>query len=258
MAEDQQSGNSNNQFFLDLCKAMVAANIPSKTLNNKEWRDFLTKYCVDQHIPDESTIRRSYLDETHRDVVAKIKEEIDDNYYWISVDETTDRQGRMMANLIIGSLSEFSPGIPRLVASRELDKSNSDTVAQFVNNTLRSLWPNGNEDKMLLLLSDAGAYMIKAAKSLKVFYTNMKHVTCLAHGPHRVCEEIRKLFPNVNKLISSVKKIYVKAPTRIDIYKRLYPDLPLPPAPIITRWGTWVKAALFYAEHFDKIEEVII
>lgn len=35
------------------------------------------------------------------------------------------------------------------------------------------------------------------------------------------------------------------------------PGIPLPPELIITRWGTWLNAALFYANHFEKFKNVI-
>ncbi|CAH2003791.1 unnamed protein product [Acanthoscelides obtectus] len=36
------------------------------------------------------------------------------------------------------------------------------------------------------------------------------------------------------------------------------PGLPLPPEPVITRWGTWLNAALFYADNFVKIKEIFL
>ena len=33
------------------------------------------------------------------------------------------------------------------------------------------------------------------------------------------------------------------------------PNLPLPPQPITTCWGTWMEAAIFYYEHFDADRE---
>lgn len=41
---------------------------------------------------------------------------------------------------------------------------------------------------------------------LKALYSKMIHVTCAAHGLHRVAEEIRGQFKSVDKLIASVKK----------------------------------------------------
>jgi len=35
------------------------------------------------------------------------------------------------------------------------------------------------------------------------------------------------------------------------------PDIPLPPQPIITRWGTWLAAADYYAENFDILKQIL-
>lgn len=35
------------------------------------------------------------------------------------------------------------------------------------------------------------------------------------------------------------------------------PNLPLPPEPSITRWGTWLKAVLFYSENFEAVKPVV-
>jgi hypothetical protein len=73
------------------------------------------------------------------------------------------------------------------------------------------LYPEGvKKDKVLLFLSDAAPYMKKAGEVLQIFYQNMIHVTCLAHGLHRICETIKEECPAVNKLISSTKKVEIK------------------------------------------------
>jgi len=37
------------------------------------------------------------------------------------------------------------------------------------------------------------------------------------------------------------------------------PDVPLPPEPVITKWGgeTWLNAAMFYADHFKTFKNVL-
>ncbi|KAK4885975.1 hypothetical protein RN001_002246 [Aquatica leii] len=35
------------------------------------------------------------------------------------------------------------------------------------------------------------------------------------------------------------------------------PELTLPPQPILTRWGTWISAACYYANNFTKIKKII-
>lgn len=37
----------------------------------------------------------------------------------------------------------------------------------------------------------------------------------------------------------------------------MFPDLALPPEPIITRWCTWLKAAIYYCDNFPKVKSLI-
>ena len=87
---------------------------------------------------------------------------------------------------------------------------------------------------MLLLLTDAAPYMIKAGDGLSVSYP----------------KTIRVLYPNVDKLIANAKKVFVKSPSRVKIFKTRAPNTPLPPSPVITHWGTWVDAVKYYATNF--------
>ena len=99
--------------------------------------------------------------------------------------------------------------------------------------------------------------MIRAGKDLTPFFPNMIHVTCFAHGLHRVCEMVREMFKEVNSLIATVKKIFLKAPSRVVTWKEIHPNLPLPPEPVLTRWGTWLEAALFYATNYAKVKTIL-
>jgi hypothetical protein len=82
-------------------------------------------------------------------------------------------------------------------------------------------------------------------------------VTCLAHALHRVAEKIRELFPNVDRLIAKTKAVFVKAPYRVHRFRELQPDIPLVPKPVLTRWGTWIDAAIYYWQHFQAIKAVL-
>ncbi|KAL4132025.1 hypothetical protein QTP88_009246 [Uroleucon formosanum] len=99
--------------------------------------------------------------------------------------------------------------------------------------------------------------MVKAGQVLKSFYSKMIHVTCAVHGLHRVEEEVRGQFSTVVKIISSVKKIFRKAPSRLLLFKTEAPNISLPPEPILTRWGSWIDAAVYYCENFKIIHHVI-
>lgn len=122
------------------------------------------------------------------------------------------------------------------------------------------MWPAGIQyDKVRLLLTDGVAYMIKSGSNLKVFYPNLIHLTCLAHGLSLVSETVRNASEDVDHLIANGKKVFLKAPSRVEIYREtLGSSFPLPPQPIVTRWGTWLRAANFYAENLEKFREVNI
>lgn len=64
--------------------------------------------------------------------------------------------------------------------------------------------------KVLLVVTDAAPVMGCTMDALKLLYPKMIHVTCAAHGLHRVAEHVRDQFGNVNKLISNVKKFFTK------------------------------------------------
>lgn len=73
---------------------------------------------------------------------------------------------------------------------------------------MQLLWPNQiNYGNVLLLVTDGAAYMKKAGSALQTLYPNMQHVTCLAHAFHRVAEDVRGSYPEVDLLISSGKKV---------------------------------------------------
>ena len=251
---NQNTDNSFSSFNLDLCHALVSANIPIWKLENTEFNTFLEKY-TGHVVPHESTIRKIYVDRHYLTTMEKIRQTVGDKKLWLSVDECTDASGRQIATAIIGTLEVDNESNIFLLNSTQLERTNSITIAQFITSSLSLLWPISIKyDKILLLVTDGAAYMKKTASSLKILYPNMLHITCLAHGLHRVAEEVRGQFQDVDKLISNVKKIFLKAPTRCDLFRDKAPDVPLPPQPVVTRWGTWINAALYYAEHLTSIQ----
>lgn len=253
---ENEHEESVENFNYELCRAMIAVNMPWTSLNNEVWKNFLEKH-TGQPIPNESTLRKNYLNKVYDDIIKKIRLEIGDSCVWISVDETTDKTGRHMANFIVGKMCSDIPTEGYLLCCKQLDSVNFETIARFVNYSILTLWPQGqNTQNILLLVTDAASYMLKAGEYLKVLYPNMKHLTCLVHGIHRVAEEVRDIFPAVDKFISTTKKVFLKSPSRISVYKRIMGNTSLPPRPIITRWGTWIDAAVFHAENFNKIKEI--
>ena len=120
--------------------------------------------------------------------ILSIKEFVKDEYLWASIDETTDTMGRCIANAVIGVLSDDPEKSKEkfLLNSANLEKTNNETVAQFFKDLLQLLGDEFNNEKVLLLVTDAAPYMKKAATNIRNFCPNMNYVTCVAHGLHRV------------------------------------------------------------------------
>lgn len=246
-----------NQFWCDLCSTLLAADIPFYKLSNPVLCQFLEKYTGNL-IPHESTLRKNYLPNCYSATLDTIRKSMENKKIWLSVDETTDSANRAITNVLVGSLDRDFPSKSYLLHLETLEKVNHSTIAQVLERSLHILWPEEvKNENVLLLVTDAAPYMIKAAKGLQVLYPKMLHVTCMAHALHRVAEEVRASSKAVDKLISDVKKVFLKAPSRIVLFKEKQPNLPLPPSPVVTRWGTWINAAIYYAENFEAIKEIV-
>ncbi|VVC44421.1 Hypothetical protein CINCED_3A000891 [Cinara cedri] len=109
----------------------------------------------------------------------QIISDIGNNYVYIIVDETTVPRGLAIANVLIGKLDGV-PSKSYLVAYKELESTNYKYICQFINSSLK-IFP-GIEQKVLLFISDAGTYMIKVAKTLKIFCSKLIHITRMAHA----------------------------------------------------------------------------
>ncbi|KAJ4452284.1 hypothetical protein ANN_03803 [Periplaneta americana] len=196
-----QCAVSSTQKFLVQQHITTSKHQANKQLNSKQRQLFLTQPTTSneflekytQHtIPDESTLRKTYAPSIYDETIQKIRDEIKDSSIWVSIDETPDKEGRLVGNVVIGLLSEqYSERI--LLHCDVLEKCNNKTIV--------------------------------------------------------------KLF---NEAMGILEKVFLKAPSRVNVLKEMYPEIPLPPKPILTRWGTWLEAVEYYAEHIDSINNVLL
>ena len=152
------------------------------------------------------------------------------------------------------SLKHEQPGEIYLLACEVLERVNNSSIAVVFDKAVNFLWPDTvQRGNVILFVSDAALYMIKAAKTLQLLYPKIIHVICLAHALHRVAVEVRGSKPEVDKLIANGKKIFIKIPLQVQKFKEEASTLPLPPHPIVTRW-TWLDAANYYCTHYSESE----
>ncbi|XP_003738973.1 uncharacterized protein LOC100902673 [Galendromus occidentalis] len=245
-----------SKFKLDLREALVSAGIPLRKLENAKLKRFLGTYSKEQ-IPCPSTLRKIYLESVYEQKLEFIRNAVDGTSIWLSIDERTDVTGRSVAHTVVGTLgTEGTKSF--LLHAESLEKTNSSTISQAFMNSLAVLWPDGiQHEKVLLFVSDGAAYMKKAGAALKVIFSKMLHVTCAAHAVHSIAEEVRLIFPDVDRLVANGKKVFRKSAARVIRFREIAPGTALPPQPILTRWGTRIDAAIYYARNLEVFSSVI-
>ena len=87
--------------------------------------------------------------------------------------------------------------------------------------------------------------MSLAGKTLKELYSSLMHVTCIAHLAHNCVIRVRAYFRNIDDVVATTKAATIKnKDCKKDFHKA---SLPSPPELTITRWATWLRAALYYS-----------
>ena len=252
------ASNKDKAFNKELCEVMIAADIPLNKLESKPFSSFLEKISG-QKLLDQSTLRKYYVADIYRETIDFLRKKVDGKKLWISVDETSDCEQRHVSCFVFGILGDEEERNKCYLGNMaQLESVNHSTIAAFVNDFLSLLWPTQiMYQNVLIMVTDAVAYMSKAMRGLQVLYPKMVHVTCLAHGLHRVAEVVRYNYPEVNQLVSSTKSVFLKAPLRVKKFREISPGIPLPPSPVVTRWGTWLDAVKYYSTHLEKVIEVL-
>ena len=110
-------------------------------------------------------------------------------------------------------------------------------------------------DNFSLFLTDAARYMSLAGKTLKELYPSLMHVTCVAHLLHNCAMRVHAHFKYIDEIIATIKAATIKNKHR----KKDFHDagLPSPPDPVLTRWATWLRAALYYSENLPVVRTIV-
>lgn len=241
-------------FKQDLTKMLVRCNIPIHKVSNSHFQEFIANYCG-KLTPDESTLRKKYLNPLYRELLSEMRAEIGSNSIYLQVDESTDSSERPVVSIIVGILNGSKPRSFLLDLVHLESSPDSTLICRAINDSLRVLWPEKlHYNRVRLLVSDQAAYMLKAGRILKSgLFTELLHITCLAHALHRVAEYSREKYPDVNNLVSAFKAAFVKCPRRKLILKESTQKA-IPKFPVITRWGTWLTFVSYLFEYLDDIE----
>lgn len=131
------------EFSMDLCKMLIDVNIPVHKIEHPSFVEFIKKYTSEE-TPTAVTIRTNYLPVLYNTTIKKLRAKAAGKKIWVTLDECTDTEHRMVANFVFGILGDENElGKSYLLNVAELDKTNASTIAVFFNESLLLLWPSG-------------------------------------------------------------------------------------------------------------------
>lgn len=198
--------------------------------------------------PSESACRKR-VDDMGKCEVDRVCKILLDKIIFMVIDES-EISGCKYLNTLVGDIEV--PETTYLLHCKILCTSpNQQTIVHAVDDAIRTL--KANRNNFVLLLTDAARYMTAAGRLVKEIYPKLFHITCTAHALHNAAERIRNHYEDVNKLIATVKASVVKNKDR----RGKFSEIGSPPQPIVTRWGSWLNAAKYYAENFPKVCEIV-
>ena len=231
--------------YSSLVKTFIMCDIPLYKLRSDPMKQFFKENNI--IVPSETTARRQ-IEFLSSETLGNIKKNLRDTEIYAIIDEAQINYIKYI-NILFGKIS--NPNTSYLVATIPIQNLSSEKIIHCLGNVLKK--NDKNRENFLLLLTDSASYMVSSTKTLKVMYPNLSHVFCLLHLLHNCAMRIKCHFPKVNKLISSVKASIVKNNTR----KALFIGMKLPPEPIVTRWGSWLEAGIYYTENVEKVKQII-
>lgn len=261
--DSQFDALTSDEFNFQFVEFLLTNNIPFVRVNSmKSWLSRGFK----RPILCESTYRKYYLPKVFEKYNNKVLEYIRQHKIFVSIDETTDSQGRIVTVIIIGTLEVEKkagkvvgkPGKVFLFDLVEFPRNaNNELVSNAFEDAMRRIYPDGNTDSILLFVTDAASYMKLSAKNLQKKYKKMVFVTCLAHGVHRIASEIPHILKEAHAVVTSCKAVFLKSNERMHAFRHACPNIPRPPKPAATRWGTVLTACEYYANYFDDVKGVV-
>lgn len=120
----------------------------------------------------------------------------------------SDECGRKILNVLICELKKDSRSSEYLMESFFVDDSRSGTLSTKIISILNQVTNNNSNQykRCLMTTTDRAPNAVACGKLLKQIIPSVKHVTCLCHALHNLCEVIRNSNSHLNDFASFLKK----------------------------------------------------
>ena len=233
-----------------IVSSFLAADIPLHKLNHPSLKSLFAR--MGKVLPSE-TAARACVAKLASQQEEQNPELLHDKKIFLIVDEAEVAKQKYIS-VLVGSLD--APNQTFLVNCHPLESDrnvNSSIILHTVDDILRQL--EIKRENFSLLLTDAARYMSLAGKTLKESDPSLMHVTCIAHLLHNCAMRVRAHFKNIDEVMATIKTATIKNKDRKKDFHNA--GLPSPPDPVITRWATWLRAALYYSENLPAVRTIV-
>ena len=110
-------------------------------------------------------------------------------------------------------------------------------------------------ENFALFFTNAARYMSLACRTFKKLYSFLMHVTCVVHLLHNCAMRVRAYFKNIYEVVATIKAATIKnKDCKNDFHEA---GLPSRPDTVLTRWATWLSAALYYCENLTAVCTIV-
>lgn len=117
---------------------LISVDIPLAKLNDELFRSFIEKY-TGHKVPSRTIIREKYVDKIYEEKYAELQNLLRSDSIYVSLDGTTDKNGRQVVAFIAGSLENPLNG-PFLINSEVLQDGTAESYYEFFEESLKMLY----------------------------------------------------------------------------------------------------------------------
>ena len=232
-------------FMVELVKTFLATDILLHKFRNPHVIQLFKN--LGEKMPLE-TVCRDYVKTLANNEQDRLEYLLKDKHIFIVIDEIEVDKTKFI-NLSMGDIDV--PEKTYLIECCVTETVNQSIICMKIDDILRKL--DIARENFLLLLSDAASYMTACTPTLKVLYSHLFHVTCLVQMLHNCAEKVCVAFADVDNLVARVRAVTIKNKSRQAQFKHIGS----PPEPVVTRWGTWLKAAGYYADNLIEVKKIV-
>lgn len=246
-------------FVEDTVKMCLKANIPMHKLDHPAVRSYLKKYVPGSgNLPSGDTLRRKYVPLCGIAEKEETKEKLKNQPVVVVADETSDKQGRCVFAVLFKTVNAEPEQSCFLASVYFLDAANGSTCSQAIMDTLKAY--DIDYFQVQGLVSDSARYMTACFNMLKILIgDHILHYQCWAHKINLVGDIFIKEFKELNTIVAKTKAAFLHSRKMKSAYlKYLQEHVPLLtpklyPTPVVTRWNSWFKSAIYLNEYVEHI-----